>query len=114
MNEKPGISSSVIAAPPTRSFFSSTSVRSPALPRYAAWVRPLWPPPTTIASKSWELMPSSLFLFRGGSKNGIEVVVTRTVVLWWATASSSRRSVPAAARSGRTRAMPMWRCSIGE
>ena len=41
VNEKPGISSSVIAAPPTRSFFSSTSVRSPALPRYAALVRPL-------------------------------------------------------------------------
>ena len=31
MNEKPGISSSVIAAPPTTPFFSSTSVRSPAL-----------------------------------------------------------------------------------
>ena len=52
MNEKPGISSSVIAAPPTMAFFSSTSVRSPALARYAAWVRPLWPPPTTIASYS--------------------------------------------------------------
>ena len=50
VNEKPGMSSSVIAAPPTRSFFSSTRVRSPALPRYAALVRPLWPPPTTIAS----------------------------------------------------------------
>ena len=54
MNEKPGISSSVMAAPPTIAFFSSTSVRRPALPRYAAWVRPLWPPPTTIASYSWE------------------------------------------------------------
>ena len=55
-------------------------------------------------------MPSS----SPGSKNGIEVVVTRTVVLWWAIASSSRRSVPAAARSGRTRAMPTCRWSIGE
>ena len=53
MNWKPGISSSVIAAPPTTSFFSSTRVRSPALARYAAWVSPLWPPPTTIASYSW-------------------------------------------------------------
>ena len=110
MKEKPGISSSVIAAPPTMLFFSSTSVRSPALARYAAWVRPLWPPPTTIASYSWELMTSSC----PGSKNGIEVVVTRTVVLWWLTASSRRRSVQAVARSGRTRAMPMCCWSTGE
>ena len=50
MNEKPGSSSSVIAAPPTRSRCSSTSVRSPALARYAALTSPLWPPPTTMAS----------------------------------------------------------------
>ena len=53
MKEKPGTTSSVIAAPPTPSFFSSTRVRSPAFARYAACVSPLWPPPTTIASYSW-------------------------------------------------------------
>ena len=39
------------AAPPTRSRRSRTSVRRPALPRYAAQTRPLWPPPTTTASQ---------------------------------------------------------------
>ena len=53
-------------------------------------------------------------VFLSGSKNGIVVVRALTVVLWWAIASSRRTSVPAAASSGRTRAMPMWRCSMGE
>ena len=52
--------------------------------------------------------------FLSGSKNGIFVVWMRTVVLWWLTASSSLSSVPSAPRSGRTRAMPMCRCSTGE
>ena len=41
---------SVTAAPPVVSRASSTTVRSPARARYAAATRPLWPPPTTIAS----------------------------------------------------------------
>ena len=38
------------AIPPTCSRASRTTTVSPARPRYAAQVKPLWPPPTTIAS----------------------------------------------------------------
>ena len=41
----------MIAAPPKIGRRSSTSVFRPAFARYAAFVRPLWPPPTTIASQ---------------------------------------------------------------
>src|SRR5688500_99527 len=47
---KPGNTSSVIAAPPTRSRRSSTSTFLPARARYAAHTRPLCPPPITITS----------------------------------------------------------------
>ncbi len=57
MKENPGRSSSVIAAPPTRCRCSSTSVRRPDLARYAALVRPLWPPPTTMASYDVPVRP---------------------------------------------------------
>ena len=40
----------VSAAPPVLSRASSTTVRAPFFARYAAATRPLWPPPTTIAS----------------------------------------------------------------
>src|SRR6478672_5672315 len=49
-NLKPGTISSVTAAPPTRGRRSSTTTRLPARARYAAATRPLWPPPTTMAS----------------------------------------------------------------
>src|SRR4051812_5109956 len=51
VNQKPGRSSSVIAAPPTKGRRSRTRVLSPALARYAPLVSPLCPAPTTIASK---------------------------------------------------------------
>ena len=57
VNENPGRSSSVIAAPPTRCRCSSTSVRRPACARYAAFVRPLWPPPMTITSYDVPVRP---------------------------------------------------------
>ena len=41
---------SVVAAPPSVLRPSSTTVRAPERARYAAATRPLWPPPTTIAS----------------------------------------------------------------
>src|SRR5215471_15011807 len=49
-NLKPGNTSSVTAAPPSTWRRSSTSTLRPARARYAAAVRPLWPPPMTIAS----------------------------------------------------------------
>src|SRR5918995_4850338 len=39
-----------MAAPPTRWRGWRMSVRSPAFARYAPLTRPLWPPPTTMAS----------------------------------------------------------------
>ena len=50
VNQKPGRSSSVIAAPPTMCRRSRTRTFLPAFARYAAFVSPLWPPPMTIAS----------------------------------------------------------------
>src|SRR5262249_37545758 len=49
-NLNPGKTSSVTAAPPRRWRRSRTSVFLPARARYAAAVRPLWPPPTTTAA----------------------------------------------------------------
>ena len=49
-NLNPGNTSSVTAAPPSTCRRSRTSTFFPALERYAAAVRPLWPPPITIAS----------------------------------------------------------------
>src|SRR6266849_8520552 len=49
-NRKPGNTSSVTAAPPRTWRRSSTSTIRPARARYAAAVRPLCPPPITIAS----------------------------------------------------------------
>ena len=73
------------------------------------------PPAASAAAASIDPAKISAHVrFLSGSKNGIGVVAIRTVVLWWLTASSSRSSVPAAARSGRTRAMPMWRWRTGE
>ena len=46
----PGATSSVANAPPARLRRSRTSVRRPALARYPAVTRPLWPAPTMIAS----------------------------------------------------------------
>src|SRR5678815_3742951 len=48
---KPGNTSSVMAAPPTRSRRSSTTTLRPARARYAAHTRPLCPPPMMMASK---------------------------------------------------------------
>src|SRR5690606_40631656 len=42
-----------MAAPPTRWRRSRISVRRPALARYAPLMRPLWPPPMTMASYSF-------------------------------------------------------------
>ena len=50
VNQKPGWSSSVIAAPPTFGRRSRISVLSPALARYAPLTMPLWPAPMTMAS----------------------------------------------------------------
>src|SRR5918996_418422 len=47
---KPGNTSSVIAAPPTRSRRSSTITLRPARARYAAQTRPLCPPPIIATS----------------------------------------------------------------
>ena len=47
---KPGKISSVTAAPPSTCRRSTTSTLRPALARYAALTRPLWPPPITITS----------------------------------------------------------------
>src|ERR1043166_6749025 len=49
-NLKPGNTSSVTAAPPSTYRRSSTSTRLPARARYAAFTRPLWPPPITMTS----------------------------------------------------------------
>src|SRR5678816_4892615 len=48
----PGHGSSVAAAPPTTPRFSRTSTFKPALARYAAHARPLWPPPMMTTSRS--------------------------------------------------------------
>ncbi len=50
VNQKPGRSSSVMAAPPTRWRRSMISVLSPDFARYAPLTSPLWPPPMTMAS----------------------------------------------------------------
>ena len=50
LNRNPGKTSSVTAAPPTRCRRSRTRASRPARARYAAAVRPLWPPPTMTAS----------------------------------------------------------------
>src|SRR3989442_4709680 len=49
-NLTPGKTSSVMQAPPRIGRRSTTRTRRPALARYAAATRPLWPPPTTMAS----------------------------------------------------------------
>src|SRR5437762_7001283 len=49
-NLKPGKTSSVTAAPPSTCLRSSTRTFLPARARYAAFTRPLCPPPITTAS----------------------------------------------------------------
>src|SRR5437660_10326646 len=49
-NLNPGNTSSVQAAPPRMCRRSSTRTLRPAFARYAAVVRPLWPPPMTMTS----------------------------------------------------------------
>src|ERR1700726_4483593 len=44
----------MVQAPPTRARLSSTSTRLPALARYAAQARPLWPAPTITTSQRHE------------------------------------------------------------
>jgi hypothetical protein len=53
-----GHGASVAAAPPVLCLASSTTVRAPALARYAPATRPLWPPPITIASQVAAMAPS--------------------------------------------------------
>jgi hypothetical protein len=53
-------------------------------------------------------------VFLGGLKRGSRAVLAATVTVWWLSVSSTRTGVPGAARSGRTRPMPMWRCRTGE
>ena len=49
-NLKPGKTSSVTAAPPSTCRRSSTSTFSPGARQIGRGVRPLWPPPMTMAS----------------------------------------------------------------
>src|SRR6202021_2495620 len=49
-NLNPGIISSVTAAPPRTYLRSSTRTFLPACARYAAFTKPLWPPPITMTS----------------------------------------------------------------
>ena len=60
------------------------------------------------------LVSVMLAVFRAGLKKGSGAVLTATMCVLWCRVVSMCSSVPAAARSGRTRAMPMWRCSTGE
>ena len=103
-------------------------VRRPDLARYAALVRPLWPPPTTMASydvrgaasgmavrcRGGHGLVHGLAVFRAGLKKGSGAVVTATMCVLWCSVVSMCSSVPAAARSGRTRARPTCRWSTGE
>ncbi len=50
VNQKPGMSSSVMAAPPTCRPALEDQRLEPALARYAPLTMPLWPAPMTIAS----------------------------------------------------------------
>src|SRR3984957_2051636 len=61
---------SVVAAPPVLERRSSTTVRAPLRARYADATRPLWPPPTTMASKS-ELMRIQLLVSTGLRASGL-------------------------------------------
>jgi len=51
-NRNPWMSSVVDAIPPMKWFFSRHSTRMPPRAITAAAVNPLWPAPTTMASKS--------------------------------------------------------------
>src|SRR5437667_594494 len=66
VNLNPGYTSSVTAAPPRTCRRSRTSTFLPAWARYAAVVRPLWPPPITMASYARATMPTSLKARRVG------------------------------------------------
>src|SRR5690606_15782550 len=55
-----------------------------------------------------------LATFRSGLKKGIGVVVARTSSVVCRMVVSTWRGVSGFARSGRTRAIPMWRCRTGE
>src|SRR6266581_4045642 len=70
VNLNPGYTSSVTAAPPRTWRRSRTSTRLPARARYAAVVRPLWPPPITMASYCRATMPD---LIQGASRRAILV-----------------------------------------
>jgi hypothetical protein len=95
VNEKPGTSSSVIAAPPTTVPPLEDQRAQPRLGEVAALTRPLWPPPTTIASYS-SLGPGNalgrgrvwgavmgMAVFLAGLNKGSFAVRAGTVVLVW-------------------------------
>src|SRR3989442_66536 len=67
VNLNPGYTSSVTAAPPRTCRRSRTTTFLPAWARYAAVVRPLWPPPMTMASYPRATMPTSFKARRVGN-----------------------------------------------
>src|SRR2546427_10832184 len=67
VNLNPGYTSSVTAAPPRTCRRSRTTTFLAACARYAAVVRPLWPPPITMASYARATMPTSLKARRVGN-----------------------------------------------
>src|SRR2546428_894677 len=67
VNLNPGYTSSVTAAPPRTCRRSRTTTFLPAWARYAAVVRPLWPPPITMASYARATMPTSFKARRVGN-----------------------------------------------
>ena len=94
-NLTPGKTSSVMQAPPTIGRRSTTRTRRPALARYAAATRPLWPPPTTMASQ----MPS---MGRGARDSYVSLVGESVVGLLHQTISGC---LPSVCR-GRKRGQP--------
>src|SRR2546425_12226320 len=67
VNLNPGYTSSVTAAPPRTCRRSRTTTFLRAWARYAAVVRPLWPPPITMASYARATTPTSFKARRGGN-----------------------------------------------
>ena len=124
MNENPGRSSSVIAAPPTKVALLEHQRAQAGLGQ----VRRVGQAVVAAAdhdgvvrragaagwSRSSVVSVMALAVFRAGLKKGSGAVVTATMCVLWCSVVSMCRPVPGAASSGRTRARPMWRWSTGE
>src|SRR3989441_10880957 len=67
VNLNPGYTSSVTAAPPRTCRRSRTTTFLRAWARYAAVVRPLWPPPITMAASARATTPTSFKARRVGN-----------------------------------------------